>query len=432
MVKQFNLSLFQTGFAICFFVIGTVTTITLRRNKPTLTRPHKIMIACWIGYLLMLLIASVSSSSRTSLLQWGILFTKFLFFLFLILYINKKFIFTTMRIYANVMAVTVVLALAAVAAIVMGFGPIAVVDLGGRMGDVFFGAFYVTDTPICPPTPIFRIQGLSEEPGTYAFALLPALFWFLIAEEAYAKSAAIVLGLMFSMSLGAGLFLLLVLGLLLLLRAFGRPVGDCKLLVFLSGAICAIGLMYVLANACARHYLENTGNASAAAVVQGCMERTSSDYATCVNRTTYALSTTANGKKLSFNERFEGIRTVISYLEAHPMGTGTALGMKTVQNSIAVGYAVAALESGVAGGIFYLGLFATMGWLALRTVAKVDDKSFDGRVKVVVSLSIGAVLIMGAQRIQPDLSFWHMWLYAIWFHFLQPTIPSADAGSRTL
>lgn len=432
MLKQFNVTLFQAGFAICLLVICLFVALTAQRNQVMLTPLHKLMLICGAGYLCMLLIASVHATSRTSIVQWCILFTKFLFFLFLLFHINRKFVYASMRIYANLMGATVVFSLAAIAAVLLSIHPFSTMEVGGRAADVFFGAYYITNTPICPPTPVFRIQGLSEEPGTYAFALMPALFWFLIAEKAYLRSTVIVLGLMLSMSLGAGLFLCMVLVLILLLMVIKRSVGNHKLVIFLAGAIGAIALMYGLAGACTKQYLENLSDKSAMTLVEGCMKEHSSDRETCVRRTAHAMSTTPTGKSLSLHDRKEGLRIVIDYLKAHPVGTGAALGMQTVQNSIAVGYAVATLESGIVGGVFYIGLFAAMGWLALRTIAKADNKSFDGRVNVVVSLSIGAVLVMGAQRIQPDLSFWHMWLYAIWFHLLQSTVSGVSTDSRTL
>jgi O-antigen ligase len=104
------------------------------------------------------------------------------------------------------------------------------------------------------------------------------------------------------------------------------------------------------------------------------------------------------------------------------MGAGAALGMTTVNNSISVGYLVAAVESGVIGGILYLCLFIVMGWGAFKIIVTSNNESFDELVKVVVALSVCTVLVMGAQRIQPDLSFWHMWIYAMMFYLLQKTM----------
>jgi len=411
------------------------TPLTLSRNQLALQPLHKMMIVCWIGYLLALLLATLESGSTYSLAQWCILSAKFLFFAFLLLYMNVKYIVATLRIYANLMVVTVILAFVAVIAVAAGVHPLTTVDLGGRLADVYFGAYYVLNTSICMPAPIYRIQGLSEEAGTYAFALLPAFFWLVMAEKAYVRSAVIVLGLMLSMSLGAGLLLLLLLPIMVI----KYRIADYKVPAFFMCAICVIGLMYVASGSCTNRYFENIENAlmlpedktmasedkamspefkSMAADVNAC-EKGGVGRRECIAAFKGSLSTSLSGKAHSFQDRLDGLCAAYSYLKAHPIGTGMALGMQTVHNSISVGYAVAVLEAGVVGGVLYLCFFSIMGWLALKTIITTNIGSFEGQVKIVVALSVCAVLTMGAQRIQPDLSFWHMWIYAMWFYLLQ-------------
>lgn len=288
-----------------------------------------------------------------------------------------------------------------------------------RLGDVYFGTYYVSNTSVCMPAPIFRIQGLSEEPGTFAFALLPAFFWLLIAEKAYVRSAVIVLGLMFSMSFGAGLFLLLLLPIMAMNNS-----TDYKVPTFFLSAACVIGLMYVVSGSCINRYLENTDDASLMAM---CMKDVELDRRACIEMIAGSLSTSPYGKVHSFQDRVDGILAAWTYLKVHVMGTGTALGMSTVKNSISVGYVIAVLEAGVVGGIFYLCLFAIMGWLALKTIITINIGDFDGQVKIVVALSVCTVLVMGAQRMQSDLSLWHMWIYAMWFYLLQK-VPCSKAS----
>lgn len=424
MLKQLNPLVFHIGFAICLLLVSAVVAITLTRNQIALQPLHKMMLVCWISYLLALLLATLESASTYSLAQWCILFAKFLFFAFLLLYMNEKYIVATLRIYANLMVFTVFFALVAIFLHAKGVPPFTTVDLDGRLGYVYFGAYIVHIDFICSPTPIFRMQGLSEEPGTYAFTLLPAFFWLLIAEKAYVRSAVIVLGLMFSMSLGAGLFLLILLPIMA-----GKYPAGYKVLAFFLSAVCVIGLMYVVSNSCINRHFENMDASSvmaknedassARATVEACVKEGSRDNRTCKKTVIESLSTSTSGKIHSFQDRVDGILAAWSYLRVHVMGTGTALGMSTVKNSISVGYAIAILEAGVVGGIFYLCLFAIMGWLALKTIITSNNDFFDERVRIVVALSICTVLVMGTQRMQPDLSFWHMWIYAMWFYLLQ-------------
>lgn len=459
MLKQLNPLVFHIGFAICLLLVSAVVAITATRNQIALQPLHKLMLACWIGYLLALLLATLESASTYSLAQWCILFAKFLFFAFLLLYMDEKYIVATLHIYANIMVFTVFFALVAILLHAKGVPPFTTVDLDGRLGYVYFGAYIVHIDFICPPTPIFRMQGLSEEAGTYAFALLPAFFWLLIAEKAYVRSAVIVLGLMFSMSLGAGLFLLI----LLPIMARKYPTGY-KLPAFFLSAVCVIGLMYVVSSYCRVSHVEKMSDSSdstmAGRINEGAKIILASDeektkpnieagarkslidgspnlsesviaerkdpveiklfhWHESVQIIQESIGTSLDNKALSFQDRINGLLAVWGYFKDHLMGTGTALGMSTVKNSISVGYAVAILESGVVGGVFYLGLFSIMGWLALKTIVTSSHDSFDERVRIVVALSVCTVLVMGAQRMQPDLSWWHMWIYAMWFYLLQ-------------
>lgn len=402
MAKLLYPTAFNIGFVISFLLISAVTVIAFTRNQIALQTPHKVMLVCWIGYIFVLLLATIKSNSMYSLTQWSILYAKFLFFVFLFLYINLKYIITTLRIYANLMVGSVVLALVAIFTVVMGAHPLATVDFTGKIGDVFFGVYYVQNTPICMPTPVFRIQGLSEEPGTYAFALLPAFFWLLIAEKAYVRSLVIVIGIMLSMSLGVGILLLALSPVMV-----WKYHANYKIPGVFLGAVCSVLFMYSLSDYCTDSYFKH-----------------SSDKLTKV--TIASLSTSSSGKVHSFQDRLDGLSAVFNYLKAHPMGAGTALGMNAVNNSISVGYAVAAAEAGVVGGTLYLCFFVIMGWLAMKAIVNTNIDSFEGQIKIVVALSVCAALVMGAQRIQPDLSLWHMWFYAMWFYLLQINLFSEE------
>lgn len=422
MVKQLNPSVFDIGFVICLFLVSVIA-FTSIRNQLALQTTQKMMLACWIGYLCALLLASINSTSTYSLVQWGVLFAKFLFLAFLLLYMNVKYIVATLRIYANLMVATVIFALIAVTAVAMGVHPLATVSLGGRLADVYFGTYYVLNTSICMPAPIFRIQGLSEEPGTYAFALLPAFFWLLMVEKAYVRSAVIVLGLMLSMSMGAGLFLLLLLPIML-----KKYFTDYKVPVFFLCAISVIGLMYAVSDTCTSRHIKKMDDASIAILSEVKTNQGTFDKHASIALLEKSLSSSPGGKVRSYQDREDGLRAALSYLKVHVLGTGAALGAVTVNNSISIGYVVAALEAGVVGGLFYICLFSIMGWLALKAIITSSHESFEERVKLVVALSVCTVLVMGAQRIQPDLSLWHMWIYAMWFYLLQKT-PSSKVAS---
>jgi len=390
------------------------------------------------GYLLALLLATIESASAYSLIHWCILFAKFLFFAFLLFYLNEKFIVTTLRIYANLMVLTVLFAVVAVVVAALGYQPLATVDLHGTLTNFYFGSYYTPHySPICAPAPIYRIQGLSEEPGTFGFVLLPAFFWLVIAEKAYVRSAIIVLGISLTMSLGTGLFLLMLLPLIA-----WKFSSHYKVPVFFLSVICIIGTMYVVSGPCQTSYLENLqknqsnlknkDEIALSSVLDECTKLHSKSE--CISILKYNSASTASGKVHSFKDRFGGTLIAWSYLKNHVMGTGTGLGMSSI-NAIAAGtsanaegYVVAILEAGIVGGLLYLCLFAIMGWLAIKAIVFTAIYSFDDRVMVVVALSVCSVLVMGAQRIQPDITLWHLWIYAMWFYLLQKMSCSKVAG----
>jgi len=435
-LNQLNPSAFNIGFALSAFAVIIGVSIGLKRNQLALQPLHKLMLVCWIGYLLALLLATIESASTHSLTQWCILFAKFLFFVFLLFYLNEKFIATTLRIYANLMVLTVIFALAAVFVAAIHIQPLAIVNLHGVLTNFYFGTYYVPHySSICMPFPIYRIQGLNDEPGDFALALLPAFFWLLVAEKAYVRSAVIALGLCLTMSLGAGLILLMLS--LILARKFS---GNYRVIASFLSVICVIGVMYVVSSSCQTNHLkklaingvQTVDDRATLAVLIECRKKHSESE--CIQFIKYNIASSTNGKVHSFTDRLDGLRVASSYLRDHVMGTGAALGMQTV-NTIAVGtstsangFVVAVLEAGVVGGLLYLCLFAIMGWLAIKTIIITNTGSFDERVKVVVALSVCAVLVMGAQRIQPDITLWHMWIYAMWFYLLQKT-PSSKVVS---
>jgi len=415
-LKPFGPSLYNWSVSVAVAVavaVGLVWSAFLwKRNVLDLQPLHKVLLLSWLAYLLALLLSTLESASAYSLTQWALLTVKFLFFVFLILYLKPQFIFTTFRLYSNLMTTTVVLAFVAVCCVIMGIHPLAMMDVGGRETEVYFGSYYTLNTSIFMPHSIYRIQGLSEEPGTYAFALLPAFFWLLIVEKAYIRTAIIVLGLMFSMSLGAGILLLLLLP--FMLRKYFKE--DLKIPVFIFSAVCAIGLMYVVSGAWLENYMQQVDDSVIIKMSQVDMKEGGVDKVASKTLLKKSLSVSPSGKISSLQDRIDGSYVALNYLKNHLTGTGAALGMSTVNNSISVGYVVAILEAGIVGGLFYICLFAIMAWLALSMFINSNDNSIESRVRHAVSLSICTVLFMGAQRIQPDLSFWHMWIYASLFY----------------
>jgi hypothetical protein len=435
MLKYLNLNGIKIFVFFIIFCISFVIYFKSKTKQFLITQWQKLIIGCWIGYLLALLMASWLSKSNYSLVQWSLLFGKFLFLIFLIKNIDEKYIVSTLKIYANIMVISVVLALISVLIVLLGIQPIQKVDMGGRLVDMYFGSYYVLNTPLCAPYPIYRIQGLSEEPGTFAFTLLPAFYWFLIVQKSYVRLSVLMLGLILSSSMGV---LLLLLALLPILT--WKYIKEKFIIAFYLMTICSMIFIMILSNNCSHNNINKKEDISI--LKSGLGSGATEDYIENFNNKDkikkekiidnlkenikYSTGTTLEGKIQSFNDRKIGVILVFNYFKDNILGTGAALGMGTIKNSISVGYFVAFLEAGVVGGILYLTLFLILGWLSLRIIITLKDDSFEAQVAIVTALSVVSIIVMGAQRIQPDLSLWHMCFYAMLFYYLSKlsTIPN--------
>jgi len=57
-----------------------------------------------------------------------------------------------------------------------------------------------------------------------------------------------------------------------------------------------------------------------------------------------------------------------------------------------------------------------IAWLALLTIFRPSDYLIESNMRIAVGLTVLTCLFMGLQRQQPDMSFWHMWIYASLFY----------------
>jgi hypothetical protein len=134
---------------------------------------------------------------------------------------------------------------------------------------------------------------------------------------------------------------------------------------------------------------------------------------------TASQSTTVSGKAKSFEYRVTGVKLAIKYLISHPMGAGASLGITDLKHSIAVGFIIAIIDAGIFGGVFYLVFFAALFFKAFSIMLFSLRTDNTRNLSFIFALSTLTVLFMGLQRIQPDMSFWHMWIYACMLILLQ-------------
>jgi len=79
---------------------------------------------------------------------------------------------------------------------------------------------------------------------------------------------------------------------------------------------------------------------------------------------------------------------------------------------------LAILESGIIGGMTYCLAFLLLAFVAIRAIKRSRHILAYGDIKQVLAFSVLALLFFGAQRMQPDLSFWQLWIYAMFIWVL--------------
>jgi hypothetical protein len=255
--------------------------------------------------------------------------------------------------------------------------------------DVYWGSYYRL-SPIYAPFPLFRMQGFCEEPGTFALSLMPALFWLLIVEKAFVRAIIVSIGMLWTYSLGAFLGVIL----LAVLLAMVRPVRN-GVVFFLLGLSVIFFLLFfhtTILSTLVESDIFTLGEVYRKYSEQGEV------YRKYIEWSKNFIGERFTGEKSSFGVRVKGSLIALQYLKNHLLGTGTALGISTVNFSIANGFAIAVLESGLFGGLFYCFLFLLIAWLSLLTIFRPSDYLIESNMRIAVGLTVLTCLFMGLQR----------------------------------
>lgn len=215
------------------------------------------------------------------------------------------------------------------------------------------------------------LQGMSEEPGTWAFVTIPAILFFIYRRNNF-RLFICVTGYCLTGSFGAATCMLFI--------SLVGPLLSSKDRQFYLKTF-AVGLTPLLPMFVG--YLNHGLSPSAA--------------------------TNFQSKVTSFNDRYSDLVSVLQFLFEFPFGVGVGQGMNVINKSISNGFATVLLESGVIGFSFYISffviLFAKATYVCMRT---------SGFLRV-ISLSIIVIIIMGVQRQKADASFFHFWLISSFY-----------------
>ena len=390
------------------------TLVMLFETRQTLQpNNHDKILAVLAGcYILIVLLASLiyNSGDRDLLLRYLL---KFAFFFLLILYLNRSTIFLTADIYAYLCVALVIFSIAGVFSIAMGWVELQFIDvvLGingtGKMIWSFSG--FDGTARIFPDSNKFvRMQSFALEPGAFALALLPALFWLTLVRERYAPAVIIALGISASWSFGA--LLALILSAIVLLINW-RVTGKVK--IFILSTIVFFFVSHILFS-----WMVDLGVISSASI----------------NPTSQARIDLITGGEKTFSkqQRVDELLQVMAFVKEDFWGAGVGAGREVLDSSISVGYANVFADTGILGGTLYALMFSLFGLLALKIALGLDreiSQRIEGKAAIAWSLSVLTCLFFGLQREQPDASYWHMWIYASFFVLVRMNRQSIDCSS---
>jgi len=242
----------------------------------------------------------------------------------------------------------------------------------------------------------FRIQSYSIEPGSFALALLPAIYWSVFVEKNKFIQFILIIGLSATWSLGALLTLVIV----ILSLIFIRPSFYKKsILTLCLGVVIFLGGHWLLTQMIETSVVETS-------VVETSVVETS------VGETSVG-ETTVGDRRVSLNQRVEELTIISNFLNQRPEGAGAGAGRRSAHSSLSVGYGNVFVEAGVLGGLAYLiaYLILVIGIIhVFWRYRKKDELSSMAMYAIGFSLLTG--IFFGMQREQPDASFWMMWILA--------------------
>jgi hypothetical protein len=214
---------------------------------------------------------------------------------------------------------------------------------------------------------IMRLQSFSDEPGTFAFALLPALIWCWHRHWPW-RAVVMTAALLATWSVGA-----VVAGLGLLMAWLWR---RCRLALTLLVALgVALGLRYG-----------------------------PSDWVESLTVYDYVMTKLGgSGELTSLGARMEGASVLVKAVLRHPLGLGAG-SRDTLGVTLGVGWLQPLIEAGPVGLYCSLLAWGCLLWLALRAALKAEGE-LAAWGTILLVLAFGAL-----QRAGLDESLWHWWL----------------------
>ena len=397
---------FASWLAVAAWFIFSKIKVTINYNF--VDKFGKFFLICIGVYFLALLASSYLNYHSYS--EWYFYvsaISKYVFFLFLLYTLTTGAVEKSLELYSNICVILVCLSLINVTGLYFGwwYNLKEFLVLQGvttpRVMWVSWSGFDGYARIFQEISNAFRIQSFSMEPGDFSLALLPAIYRELLLKKgSVLKFIILSVGVAATWSFGAVLMLMICAAFYLLFSIDGLDVYAKKAIYLIFTCVLFFGSHSILSDSIKEsHYSRGL----------------------TAGETTETTETTEDllggNKGGSFMQRVIDIQAMTSYLGDNPLGSGAGIGRKAADSNLSVGYANAAVESGIIGGVFYsLGyIILSLGvMISLWTARKRSDDLTE--LLMVLGMSVLTCLFFGLQREQPDSNLWFMWILASYFY----------------
>lgn len=293
-----------------------------------------------------------------------------------IYYTNPRIIQRCMKIYSNILVVFTLGAIITFGLTSIGYNPVSFLvrdDNGREYLNYIFGLALSVGGNIFH---LKRALSFYDEPGTFAMMLLPAFFWFAIADFSYIKLAIIFLGLLLTFSVGGWLTLILSLILIFFILGSQKNSLQQRRLLIKTTVIYPILLLSLVAI-----YLIGS-------------EFLTLDYLQIYGYNKFIV---AQGTNSSGATRLSELSFLLSdFIFNHPLGLGANPNLiKEINYGISLEIVYNILESGILGLLGYCLMFiATLGmfWRLMKKNIQVSQTT------IALAGGIFSLLLMTLQR----------------------------------
>ncbi|MCX8119678.1 MAG: hypothetical protein N3E45_02415 [Oscillatoriaceae bacterium SKW80] len=349
--------------SLFFFVLAFTKTVKNKINNQKIDNWIKIFIGGVFIYLVGKITNAIFWGGRLSFSTTLSRIVVFSVLFFTILYSNDKTIKKCMNLYSNILVIFSILGIILFFLIIGGWQPIVISTIYGRDYNNYLLGLSVIEGFITLNA--YRVQSFYDEPGTFAMALLPGIFWLTIANFNFKKCFILITGLFMTFSVGGWSALIICLVILIFNISSMRNIVYKNSIKILLLTFLSILLIFFIIN----NTFQNI---------------TISELASWI---TYYIN-----DKYYNDQRLNQIPFVINLLIKNPQGPPIQIYYKDITAGIFVSF----LEGGWIGIIGYCLIF--MALLRMIFFVVKEYQKYQQSQLIALALSVVSLIIMSFQR----------------------------------